>query len=101
MIRSRVFESSSSPAGESPVQVVAREPGSRLAASGGNVRRRSPASKATWWEQPSGPQHEAKPAAASAQPRKGIKGEPSREYHGEGHGRREEPGSAAPRNPPP
>jgi hypothetical protein len=30
--------SSSSPAGVSPVRVVAREPGSRLAASGGNVR---------------------------------------------------------------
>jgi hypothetical protein len=34
------------------------------------------------------------------QPRKGIKGEPSRECHGEGHGRREEPGGAAPKNPP-
>src|SRR5262245_37503459 len=39
--------SSSPPAGASPVQVVARVPGSRLAASGGNAWRRSPASKAS------------------------------------------------------
>jgi hypothetical protein len=42
-----------------------------------------------------------KPAAALIQPREGIKGEPSREYHGEGQGRREDPEDAALRNPPP
>jgi len=39
--------SSSPPTGVSPVQVVARVPGSRLAASGGNAWRRSPASRAS------------------------------------------------------
>jgi putative transposase len=34
------------PAGESPVRVITREPGSRLPASGGNARRRSAVSKA-------------------------------------------------------
>ncbi len=43
-----LFVSSSSPAGGSPVRVAARRPGSRLAAPGGNARRRSPASKALY-----------------------------------------------------
>jgi hypothetical protein len=38
--------SSCLPAGVSPVRVAARRPGSRLAASGGNARCRSPTSKA-------------------------------------------------------
>jgi len=42
----RTMTSSSSPTGGSPVRVAAKRPGSRLAASEGNVRRRSPASKA-------------------------------------------------------
>ena len=52
------------PAGESPVRVIAREPGSRLPASGGNARRRSAASKAPWGEQRTGPQHDANSAAS-------------------------------------
>ena len=42
-----LIRSSSSPAGVSPVRVVAREPGSRLAVWSGNGPGRSPASKAT------------------------------------------------------
>jgi len=42
-----LIRSSSSPAGESPVGVVARKPGSRPAARAGNGQGRSPASKAT------------------------------------------------------
>ena len=40
--------SSSSPAGEGPVRVAARRPGSRLPASGGNVRGWSAASSILW-----------------------------------------------------
>jgi hypothetical protein len=58
-----MFVSSSSPAGGSPVQVAATRPGSRVAASLGNWRGRSPASKA-----PSGgrcgPQRKEKPDGA-------------------------------------
>ena len=52
------------PAGASPVRVIAREPGSRLPASGGNARRRSAASKALLGEQRPGPQHDANSAAS-------------------------------------
>ena len=52
------------PAGASPVRVIAREPGSRLPASGGNARRRSAASKVLLGEQRPGPQHDANSAAS-------------------------------------
>ena len=66
--------SSSPPAGASPVQVIARVPGSRLAASGGNAWRRSPASKASWREQPSGPQHLSEACRGVSPARKGQGG---------------------------
>ena len=49
-------------------------------------------------ERLTGPQHNANPAAPSMQPAR-DKGEPSRVCHGEGHGRREAPGDATPKNP--
>jgi len=49
---------SSSIAGVSPVRVALWWPGSRLAASVGNGRGRSPVSKAPLGEQLRGPQHE-------------------------------------------
>lgn len=66
--------SSSPPAGVSPAQVVARVPGSRLAASGGNAWRRSPASRASWREQPSGPQHRSEACRGVRPTRKGQGG---------------------------
>ena len=60
-----VFVSSSSLAGVSPVRVAARRPGSRLAASSGNGRGRSPASEALLGGATGcGPQRYAKPAAS-------------------------------------
>ena len=56
--------SSSSPAGESPVRVAARRPGSRLAAWSGNGSGRSPASKAPLGEATERSVAEAKPAAS-------------------------------------
>src|SRR5512132_3128646 len=94
-----VFVSSSSPAGVSPVRVAARRPGSRLAARSGNGSGRSPASRALLGEQPSGLQHQAKPAASLvALSSGGGEEEPSPAVRGEGHGRGVEPGSAALKN---
>src|SRR2546421_8267421 len=87
--------SSSSPAGESPVRVVAREPGSRLAVWPGNGPGRSPASKATVVGATERSAVQAKPAASVD-----IEGEPSRVVHGEGHGSGEDPGGAAARDSP-
>ncbi len=91
--------SSHPPAGGSPVPVSARAPGSRLAASGGNARRRSSASKSLRGasERPVRsikrilPPRELKPAR--------DKGEPSRGIDGEGHGRRGDPGVQRSRTP--
>ena len=66
---------------------------SRLAARSGNGSGRSPASKALLGKRPSGPQHQAKPAASLV-----VEEEPSPAVQGEGHGRGEDPGSAAPKN---
>jgi hypothetical protein len=49
--------------------------------------------------QATGPQHEAKPAASRSLPREGTNGEPSPEWVGEGQGRCEALGEAAPKNP--
>ena len=90
---------SSSPAGASPVRVIARKPGSRSAARAGNGPGRSPMSKALQGERPHGPQHEAKFAASfEYRSRDGNKEEPSPELQGEGHGRGEAPGCAASKN---
>src|ERR1700739_4249865 len=82
--------SSSSPAGESPVRVAARSPvaGWRAALKTGRVEPH--VQKPRGWEQLSGPQHEATPAASL-----GVKTVPSRGNHGEGHGSGEDPGDAA------
>src|SRR6266566_9847210 len=94
-----VFISSLPPAGVSPVRVAARRPGSRLAARSGNGPGRSPASKA-----PLGEATERSVASREAcrvvnPPALGqAKEEPSPGRQGEGQGRGEEPGSAAPRN---
>ena len=82
--------SSSSPAGESPVRVAARTPGSRLAAWSGNGPGRSPASKAPLEEATERSVTRVKPAASLD-----IEGEPSRAVHSEGHGSGEDPGDAA------
>src|SRR3954469_25026194 len=58
------------PAGESPVRVIAGEPGSRLQPGAerrpGQAERRKPsAAKVAGGEQQRGPQHQVKPAASS------------------------------------
>src|SRR5512139_2601891 len=59
-----------SPAGESPVRVIAGEPGSRPAPgaerpNGEAWCRKPPGPKGAGWEQQRGPQHQVKPAASS------------------------------------
>src|SRR6266516_1625331 len=89
---------SSSPAGVSRVRVAARRPGSRLGARSGNGPGRGPASRALLGEQLSGLQHQAKPAASLVPALRAEEEEPSPGSQGEGHGKGEEPGCAAPRN---
>ena len=90
-----------SPAGESPVRVNAKVPGSRCPASRGNARRRSGTSRA-----PEGGATARSVAygescrPVTAPPRRRNRWEPSRVCHGEGHGRGEELGDAASKNPP-
>src|SRR4029453_11108875 len=82
-----LITSSSSPAGVSPVRVVAREPGSRLAAWSENRPGQSPASQAPMGKATERSVARAKPAASLD-----IEREPSRAVHGEGHGRGEDTG---------
>src|SRR5918911_4978463 len=91
-----------SPAGGSPVRVNAKVPGSRCPASRGNARRRSGTSKASVEEATarSVAYGESCRLVTAALRLEGNKREPSRECHGEGHGRGEELGDAASKNPP-
>jgi len=95
------MQSCCSPAGESPVRVNAKVPGSRCPASRGNARRRSGTSRA-----PVGGATARSVAygescrPVTAPPKRRDKWEPSRVCHGEGQGRGEELGTAASKNPP-
>ena len=89
---------SSSPAGASPVRVIARKPGSRSAARAGNGPGRARCRKPY-----RGSDHTVRSMKRSLprfeyRSRDGNKEEPSPELQGEGHGRGEAPGCAASKN---
>jgi hypothetical protein len=88
-------------AGESPVSVVAKRRCSWWPVEGETRPSKRHDKVALGGEQATGPQHEANLAASLRSPAwQGKEREPSPDYGGEGHGRCEDLGCAAPMNPP-